>query len=282
MGNLIGLGVIALIMLVPIGLMIAVGVVVYKDAKAHHLSAGLWTTVAIIAPNFIGVIIYLVVRSNQEKLYTCSNCNTEVKEDYNICPSCKSVFEKICHVCKHAIKNDVAYCPYCGTEVDQQEHMQTATKVSKKTNIAKPLAIIGGILFAFILLVFGGMLTMALASGDLDGALKSSTSVSVMSIETSMGEHLKSSFWYQSGKDSINLRRESGEAINLVGTVLVEKGTINMDVLGPDGEVLYTEMYEPMSGEQEVNIELGASQTGEYKVLMQMKEAAGSYDIRGN
>ena len=53
------------ILAVPILLMLVIGVVVYKDAKAHDLNPWLWMVVAVFTPNLIGVIIYLVVRSNQ-------------------------------------------------------------------------------------------------------------------------------------------------------------------------------------------------------------------------
>lgn len=277
-GSIVMTLMLAAIMVIPIGLMIALGVVVYKDAKAHHMSAGLWTAVAILAPNFIGVIIYLVVRSNQEKIYTCSNCGVDVKEDYNMCPNCKSVFEKICHVCKRAINNDVAYCPYCGTEVDEAEQVQTATKVSKKTNIVKPLAIIGGIFLAFALILFVGMFSMAIASGEFNN----STSVSVMSYEVSMGEHLKAGFKYNEGRDSIKLDRQVGEVVGLEGVMNVTKGNITLDIFTPKGEKVYTEKYEASDVEQPVNIQLEAQDSGKYKVALTISKASGSYDIRGN
>lgn len=277
-GSIVMTLMLAAIMVIPIGLMIALGVVVYKDAKAHHMSAGLWTAVAILAPNFIGVIIYLVVRSNQEKIYTCSNCGVDVKEDYNMCPNCKSVFEKICHVCKRAINNDVAYCPYCGTEVDEAEQVQTATKVSKKTNIVKPLAIIGGVFLAFALIFFIGMFSMAIASGEFSD----STSVSVMSYEVSMGEHLKAGFKYNDGRDSIKLDRQAGEIVGLEGIMNVTKGDITLDILNPNGENIYTQKYEASDIEQPVDIQLEAQDSGKYKVALTISKASGGYDIRGN
>lgn len=277
-GSIVMTLMLAAIMVIPIGLMIALGVVVYKDAKAHHMSAGLWTAVAILAPNFIGVIIYLVVRSNQEKIYTCSNCGVDVKEDYNMCPNCKSVFEKICHVCKRAINNDVAYCPYCGTEVDEAEQVQTATKVSKKTNIVKPLAIIGGVFLAFALIFFIVMFSMAIASGEFSD----STSVSVMSYEVSMGEHLKAGFKYNDGRDSIKLDRQAGEIVGLEGIMNVTKGDITLDILNPNGESIYTQKYEASDIEQPVDIQLEAQDSGKYKVALTISKASGGYDIRGN
>lgn len=278
LGSIVAILMMVGIMIIPIGLIIALGVVVYKDAKAHHMSAGLWTAVAILAPNFIGVIIYLVVRSNQEKIYTCSNCGVDVKEDYNMCPNCKSMFEKICHVCKRAISNDVAYCPYCGTEVDQTEQVETAAKVSKKTNIVKPLAIIGGIFLGFALLLFVGMFSMSIASGEFE----TNTSTSVMSYEVSMGEHLKAGFQYSNGHDDIKLDRKAGDAVGLEGIMNVTKGDITLDIFDPNGENVYTHKYEASDTEQPVNIQFEAKNSGKYKVELTISKASGSYDIRGN
>lgn len=267
-----------LIMAVPVGLLAALGVVVYKDAKAHNMSAGLWAVVAVLAPNFIGVIIYLIVRSNQEKKLNCSNCNAEVKADYNVCPNCQSVFENICDVCKHAVNTQMSYCPYCGTHIEEDVSHQTAIKVTKKTNIVKPLAIIGGIYVGIIVLIFGVMMTMAVASGDLKGAFK--PSVSVMSVETSMGNRLKAKFHYSKGKDSISVKKVSGEALQIDGSINVEKGQITMIVEDPQGEVVYTQTY--LEPDQEINEMIPVETEGKYKVRLEIDEAKGSYDLRAH
>jgi hypothetical protein len=54
-----------LIPLIAVGVIlipILLGVFVYRDAKAHDLDPLLWTLVAIFAPGFIGLIVYLAVR----------------------------------------------------------------------------------------------------------------------------------------------------------------------------------------------------------------------------
>lgn len=55
------------IVLAMLVFMLIIGTIVYKDAKAYNLNPWLWTLVAILTPNLIGIVIYLVVRSNQQK-----------------------------------------------------------------------------------------------------------------------------------------------------------------------------------------------------------------------
>lgn len=268
-----------LIMAVPVGLMVTLGVVVYKDAKAHNMSAGLWTAVAILAPNFIGVIIYLIVRSNQEKKLNCSNCQEEVKSDYNMCPNCQAVFENTCEVCKHAVNTQMAYCPYCGTHIEENVSHQTATKITKKTNIVKPLAIIGGIYVGIIVLVFGLMFSGAFIGNR---SMTTTTQVSgpniaLMNIETSIGNHLKATFKYRQGKDSKTLTKQTGENIILDVDMTVKSGEILLTVLNPDKEVVFEKNYTESNGGETFTIPVEVE--GKYKVNLQINGASGGYDV---
>ena len=260
------------ILAVPILLMLVIGVVVYKDAKAHDLNPWLWMVVAVFTPNLIGVIIYLVVRSNQEKKYTCSNCNAEVKADYNVCPNCQAIFENTCEICKHALGSQMAYCPYCGAKVEENIVHQTATKVTKKTNLVKPLAIIGGICIAAFIAIFGLMFVVGATGGEMFNS-----SVSIMSVETSMGNHLKASFHYQTGRDSIKVKKQVGDTLVLRGDIKVEEGVITLTVKDPHGEVVYNEVY---TGSQELEQKIPVYSEGKYTVGLKMDGAKGGYDLR--
>lgn len=262
-----------LLLALPMVLMVVVGIVVYKDAKAHDLNPWLWTAIAVITPNLIGVIIYLVVRSNQEKKYNCSNCNAEVKVDYNICPSCQAVFENTCEVCKHAVGSQMTYCPYCGSKVEEHTVHQTATKVTKKTSLVKPLSIIGGICIALFIALFGMVFVMGIASGTFD------TNVSVGAIETSMGDHLKASFYYRIGNDHVKVRKQAGEELHLEGFINVEKGKITLTIEDPQEKVVYIQTY---TENQELNHVMPITSDGKYKVMLKIEEAKGSYDLRVN
>lgn len=264
---------------VPVGLMITLGVVVYKDAKAHNMSAGLWTAVAVLAPNFIGVIIYLIVRSNQEKKLNCSNCHAEVKSDYNMCPNCQAVFENTCEVCKHAVNTQMAYCPYCGAHIEENVSHQTATKITKKTNIVKPLAIIGGIYVGIIILVFGLVFSGAFI-GNRSMTTRTQVSgpdVAIMHMETSIGNRLKATFAYKQGKDSKNFTRQAGENIILDVDMTVKSGGILLTVLDPDKEVIFEKIYTESNGGETFTIPVEVE--GRYKVNLQINGASGGYDV---
>lgn len=265
------------ILAIPILLMIVIGIVVYKDAKAHDLNPWLWMAVAVFIPNLIGVIIYLVVRSNQEKKYACSNCSAEVKGDYNVCPNCQAVFENTCEVCKHAVGSQMAYCPYCGSKVEENMIHQTATKTAKKTNLVKPLAIAGGIFATLLIALLGIMFTMAISSGELNDIF--TPSVSVMSVETSMGNRLKASFYYQTGRDSISVKKQTGDTLALEGNIEVEKGVITLTIKDPHGEVVDIQTY---TENQEINYTTPAYSDGKYTINLKMDGAQGGYDLKAN
>lgn len=65
------LGSVFLILLIPValiaafGIPILIGVFVYRDAsKREDCAAWLWALVAALAPSFVGVIIYLIIRND--------------------------------------------------------------------------------------------------------------------------------------------------------------------------------------------------------------------------
>lgn len=66
---------------------IALGIYVYKDAESRGMSGLLWTLIVVLAPSFIGLIIYLLIRENQSG-YECGNCGAAVKATQDFCPSC--------------------------------------------------------------------------------------------------------------------------------------------------------------------------------------------------
>ena len=52
---------------------VLLGVFVYRDANARGMEPLLWTLLAVFAPGFIGLIVYLVVRRDHFKLI-CPQC----------------------------------------------------------------------------------------------------------------------------------------------------------------------------------------------------------------
>ncbi|WP_353095959.1 zinc ribbon domain-containing protein [Tissierella praeacuta] len=62
---------------------------VYKDAKSRGMDPYLWMATAAYVPNFVGLIVYLVMRKQLSmEILKCANCNIEVKKDWKYCPNC--------------------------------------------------------------------------------------------------------------------------------------------------------------------------------------------------
>lgn len=79
-----------LLILVVVAIMILVICrYVYKDAKSRGMDPYLWMATAAYVPNFVGLIVYLVMRKQLSmEILKCVNCNMEVKKDWKYCPNC--------------------------------------------------------------------------------------------------------------------------------------------------------------------------------------------------
>jgi len=102
-----------LVLIVPI----LVGVFVYKDASSRGMDAILWALVAALAPSFVGLIIYMIVRSNSSK--TCLRCGRHISNDFKVCPYCNHSLYLRCSQCGKEVASDWKVCPYCKNELQQ-------------------------------------------------------------------------------------------------------------------------------------------------------------------
>lgn len=265
------------IVIMCLGLLIALCVVVFKDAKAHHMNPWGWTALVLFVPNFIGLIIYLVVRSNMEKEHSCSNCKEIVKKDYNLCPNCQAVFERTCPFCKRAVDGEHPYCPYCGQKVEDLAIHPTASKVTNKTNIVKPLAIIGGTYLVLMILAFVTMFTLAAADGAFE-ELKIANNISVMNVENNSSRRMKASFGYKNDRKHLTIKKEAGEQLVIHVDVSLDKGSLLLTVSDSNGNIIETKDYTGNTNEDTLILPIELS--GKYKVKIDVKEASGKYDIR--
>ena len=95
---------------------VVMGIFVYRDAKARGMDALLWTLIAVFAPGFIGLIIYLIMRREHLKL-SCPNCGNEVKQTFVSCPNCGQKLAASCGNCGAALSPEWKLCPQCGAEI---------------------------------------------------------------------------------------------------------------------------------------------------------------------
>jgi len=66
---------------------VMIGIYVYRDANTRGMNAPLWTLIAVLAPTFIGLIIYLIVRTDHTT-FQCPKCNQALESSWEICPKC--------------------------------------------------------------------------------------------------------------------------------------------------------------------------------------------------
>ncbi len=77
----------ALIAIAVIALTVLLCVWVYRDAQSKGMNGILWTAVVLLVPSYIGLIIYLIVRTENNKV-TCSKCNQSVNGKNKFCSNC--------------------------------------------------------------------------------------------------------------------------------------------------------------------------------------------------
>lgn len=113
----------ALFLVLPI----LIGVYVYRDANSRGMNAALWTLIAALAPSGIGLIIYLVVRSDYNSL-ECPNCKAPILEEYSSCPKCGTSLKAKCTNCGKAIASGWQNCAHCGEPVPADAMIPTLPK----------------------------------------------------------------------------------------------------------------------------------------------------------
>lgn len=109
-------------MFLPLGMLvlgllicILIGRFVYFDAQKRGMDPWLWVTVAIFIPNFIGLIIYLIVRNQYTVRATvCPSCHRKIDPNFNVCPYCGTTAKSKCPACGLALEEDWKHCPQCG------------------------------------------------------------------------------------------------------------------------------------------------------------------------
>lgn len=88
---------------------------VYADAKRRSMRYVMWTWLAILVPNAIGVILYFVLRDPLPK--QCPHCATLAKPSFVFCPSCGTAMQPTCPNCARGLDPGWSNCPYCGVKL---------------------------------------------------------------------------------------------------------------------------------------------------------------------
>jgi RNA polymerase subunit RPABC4/transcription elongation factor Spt4 len=89
-----------------------------RDAKRRGMSPVLWTIVAILIPNLLGILLYFVLR--QPVRSACPQCGSAVQPGFNFCPRCSYKLSPSCPQCQRLVGINDVFCPYCGTSLRDQ------------------------------------------------------------------------------------------------------------------------------------------------------------------
>lgn len=143
--------IIILAALLCIAIPIFLGVFVYGDAKSRGMEPLLWALIAVLAPSFIGLIIYLVVRRNHIVL-SCPNCGGDVQENFASCPNCGQKLSASCNKCGTALRPEWKLCPQCGTEITEIGEF-TPPVVNKGSNNKKLIGVVVAILLTPVVIM---------------------------------------------------------------------------------------------------------------------------------
>jgi RNA polymerase subunit RPABC4/transcription elongation factor Spt4 len=88
---------------------------VNRDSGRRGMSRALWTTVAVLIPNGLGIILYFILR--QPVVGNCPQCGHGVQHGFNFCPQCNYKLSPSCPQCQRMVRPEDAYCPFCGTSL---------------------------------------------------------------------------------------------------------------------------------------------------------------------
>lgn len=161
-----------------VGLPVLIGVYVYRDAVQRGMNAALWTLVAVLAPAFVGFIIYLLVRSGYSDL-KCPNCEAAVTEQYRVCPKCGTKLKASCPGCNLPVEPDWTVCPHCSSPL--QEYMDGFTPPIRKNDRTLGKILLVVILVPILLLILLGLFSFSSFSSS------SSMNVAYLNIDNFAG-----------------------------------------------------------------------------------------------
>ncbi len=151
-----GVSVIAVLILVlALGIVIALGVYVWQDAGRRGMNQVLWTLVVLLVPYCIGVIIYLLARSNRGD-YQCPQCGQTVELQFARCPNCGATLRASCPSCGRPLEPGWKLCPQCGTPLDPDSGVTPPVRRKDKLWLVLLLLLVVPVVLV-VLLALGAM-----------------------------------------------------------------------------------------------------------------------------
>ncbi len=85
------------------------------DARRRRMRYVMWTFLAIFIPNFIGIILYFLLRDPLPR--PCPVCGKTVDGSFSFCPYCSAGLGLSCPQCRRPVEAGWSICAYCGTKL---------------------------------------------------------------------------------------------------------------------------------------------------------------------
>lgn len=85
------------------------------DAKRRRMRYVMWTLLSIFIPNFIGIILYFLLRDPLPR--PCPACGKTADGSFSFCPHCGVGLALSCPQCHRVAEAGWGNCAYCGTKL---------------------------------------------------------------------------------------------------------------------------------------------------------------------
>jgi predicted RNA-binding Zn-ribbon protein involved in translation (DUF1610 family) len=88
---------------------------IYGDARRRGMRHVIWTVVAAVVPNGLGIIAYFLLR--EPLVQPCAACGARAKRGFAFCPRCGAAVAETCAACRRALEPGWSHCAHCGAPV---------------------------------------------------------------------------------------------------------------------------------------------------------------------
>ena len=85
------------------------------DAKRRGMRYIMWTFLAALVPNAIGIILYFILRDPVPQ--PCAGCNAQVLGSFAFCPHCGTSMKPTCPQCGKLVQHAWSNCAFCGAKL---------------------------------------------------------------------------------------------------------------------------------------------------------------------
>jgi hypothetical protein len=88
---------------------------VYGDAKRRGMRYVMWTWLAALVPNGLGIVLYFILREPMPVF--CAKCGGAMGTGFAYCPHCGGSIAPACPACNRVSQPGWSHCAYCGVKI---------------------------------------------------------------------------------------------------------------------------------------------------------------------